>query len=691
MTPGLFFVLRHLKISVKLPLAMAFFGAFSLLAAEYIALSNAKTIVLDAGRERLATTARASASDVARDLAIMQDDLLLFSQNPTVVNATRAFVTGWRLQGGGPENTIRRRYLGSLQRNVGTAEIVGALADKSTYGFAHRNFNGFLLSHRQSKDYADLYIVSPDGWVVYSAAKRDSFGLNVGAFSLAATGIGRAFGQALRVVAEAQSAEVGRSPPAGPVTEGLVTAFSEYPPGSGTQSAFFAAPVQTAHGTLEGVVIFRLGDDRLDGEIARSKYLGGAGTLQVLGPDEPPQRERQSPGAAATASSPLALQALATRAAQVVGLARSSAPETIAAIAPVPFPGLDLRVLAEQPASEVLRTVDSLRARLVRDGAFALLAITLGGVIIGRSVSKPLGRVGSAMFKVGNGGYFEAIPDRQRGDEIGAIARELDEFRAKMLEAEGVARENAFKRAAFEAASSPMMLVDAGLTILYVNAALEALMRAHEIRLGRTVSKFHPDALTGRNLASLYPGAGRLRDAVVRGENHETVLRVGEAHLTLNMAVVNDAANSIAGFVVEWSDRTESHRMRSLMDVIGGQFPIARFSSDGRLIEANALFSEWLDSESAASVARRWDEIFKPGSANPFSASWASMTQGEGTQATFWLLPPGFKKHGREALFCRVGEGPLRAESYVLVLARADGGTLAARTERPDTAKRETA
>ncbi len=419
-------------------------------------------------------------------------------------------------------------------------------------------------------------------------------------------------------------------------------------------------------------MIFRIGDDRLDAPIAGSHSLGAEGMVTVLGPNEAASGTLREAGPADGTAPPA--PGAGPPAAQSPALVGETDAQFVTATVPVPFPGLDLRVVAKQPREEIMRTVESLRAELMREGGTALLIVAILGALMARSITKPLARVGAAMKMVGEEGFPDAIPDRQRGDEIGAIARQLDAFRAKLLQAEGLTRENAFKRAAFEAASSPMMLVDAGMTILYVNAELEALMRTHHIALGRSVSKFHPNALAGRSLFSLFPGSGRLRDAVMRGDGREAVMRVGQVHLKLNMALITDAKNELLGFVVEWSDMTESFWTRSLMDVIGAQFPIAGFSSDGRLIHSNALFSDWTHGVARNSVARRWDAIFKPGTLNPSSASWAAMTDGDPAQTTAWLLPPGGAEQGREALLSRVAGGSSGASRYVLVLSRSADG-----------------
>ena len=211
---------------------------------------------------------------------------------------------------------------------------------------------------------------------------------------------------------------------------------------------------------------------------------------------------------------------------------------------------------AWQPMSEVLAPAVAARRDMLSDGAIALAIISILGLIVARSMSVPLARVGEAMIRVSEGDYEHEIRDRKRRDEIGSIARRLDLFRASLVEAEGHARENAFKGAAFEASSSAMMLLDEHLTIIHVNARLEALIRAHAIAIQRLMPDFRPDGLPGRSAERLFPGAERARAALRTQPRATEELRLGQAYIRLDMGRVRDEADRTIGYVVEWTDVT---------------------------------------------------------------------------------------------------------------------------------------
>ena len=83
----------------------------------------------------------------------------------------------------------------------------------------------------------------------------------------------------------------------------------------------------------------------------------------------------------------------------------------------------------------------------------------------------------TAMTDVADGMYETVIPYTTRKDEIGKIARRLDTFRMKLSVAARAQRESAFKSAAFEGSSAPMMMVDEDLRIIFLNPRCQLLLQ----------------------------------------------------------------------------------------------------------------------------------------------------------------------------------------------------------------------
>lgn len=154
--------------------------------------------------------------------------------------------------------TIRERYLG-----MSKLEDAG---DGSAYSRAHRNLFPFLANYLELHGYYDIFLVSPDGSVLFTVVKEDDFGTNLVDGPYAGTNIARAFNSVLHT----HQASV-------------ITDFSYYEP-SGEPAAFISAPVIDA-GSLVGVLIFQVPIDVLNEILNDNAGLGQTGETYVVGPD----------------------------------------------------------------------------------------------------------------------------------------------------------------------------------------------------------------------------------------------------------------------------------------------------------------------------------------------------------------------------------------------------------------------
>ena len=136
-------------------------------------------------------------------------------------------------------------------------------------------------------------------------------------------------------------------------------------------------------------------------------------------------------------------------------------------------------------------------------GAMVLMALFLWA-----SMSRPLSALRDAMQQVAGRQYDITIPHAGRRDEVGQMATQLEAFRSALSRAEGAERENAFKSAAYEGSSAPMMMVDEMLTVKYVNPSCQALFD----KLGTNLTGTWNDVRDGE-----FVGASLMQQADVAG------------------------------------------------------------------------------------------------------------------------------------------------------------------------------
>lgn len=623
---------------------MALTTVVALYLAELITTTNARATILTAGQDRLMAVASGRAAEVHGVLAAVRADVRAKANNPVILEATRGFVSGWERMGSLAAPTLRASYMhgaSAVPDHVPKAGDQGS-AYRQVHGYYHR----FFANHADARDYANLYIVSPAGRVVYSVRKKASFGADLHNGLFEETGLAMAFARAVNARDNAD----------------ISTDFEPYEIETGQLSAFFGVSILGESGRVEGVLIIRLPASALAVIVDRPDGLGQTGQVAILGVDMVTRTGPEIAFAAQPTGAQPGHDVVRDGGLAVLG-ADGPVPQ-VAAFAPFVFQGMQFAVVAWQERREIFASAQLLRQETLRDGVPALALVCVIGIMLARSISGPLEAVGSAMGSVAAQRYDFDIPCRNRRDEIGTIARRLDLFRASLVAADATERENAFKSAAFEAASAALMLTDRDMTIIYVNRRLVELMTAHRIALERNVSDFRPSALPGRDLAALFPGAARLQEAA-ETDDATAEIRLGQSHLELSMAPVRaHKSTKILGYVVEWKDVTERWVSDAVIGALNATLPLASFSNDGRLIEANPPFLRWVLRQDHALLGEHWNTIFhndSPGGAG----SWSVLSADTVQHQRFQICPRNTDP--LSAILSRVKNDRGRVQRYVLV------------------------
>jgi methyl-accepting chemotaxis protein len=456
------------------------------------------------------------------------------------------------------------------------------------YAHVHRRYHSFFAAHARVQGYTDVYLISPDGTVVYSMRKDAPFTRDLRLEENADLSLAEVF----RAAVQGEDSRV--------VTSG---GFVPDAPDGDAIGGYFAMPVRSSFGTVEAILAVRIDAEIFRQILARRSGLGTSGSAYLAAQGG----GRVFSGEAAP------------------GMMGRVGEHQIGARAPLGFREWSYDIIARQDRDEVLSPARALREAMFWDGLSALALVSVIGLALARSMSVPLAQVREAMSRVAHRDFDGDIPGRTRRDEIGDIARQLDSFRASLVEAEAVEREMAFKGAAFEATSSALMLVDAHLIVLYANEPMVVLLNRHKLAFQRLVRDFRPEQLAGRSLADFFPAAGRIRSEIAGTAHVSKEIMVGQCYLQVDMGSVPGPEGYPVGFVLEWSDVTDDRVLRAIVDAIETRVPVAGLSADGRVVHMNDLFAGWAGGEMSAIKGLPWDQVVRiqqgsPCSTPPWSA-----------------------------------------------------------------------
>ena len=235
------------------------------------------------------------------------------------------------------------------------------------------------------------------------------------------------------------------------------------------------------------------------------------------------------------------------------------------------------------------------------------------GFAVRQWISKPLKNLEIAVSEVGVGNYDVNIPAIGRGDEIGQIARELENFRFKLKEGAQTAFDSAYKGSAFEGSSAPMMVINNGFEVIYCNPACYSLLRRLEPDLIADWDGFNLNSVVGANVRSMTTIRDVVQDIEKRSEEAfpvSVLVPVGNRRIQIKFNAATDNEGKMNGAVIEWSERTAAQHNQTLIAGIDTAMLRAEISSNGVLSSANENFLTMLGLDNGACGRVRFNDLF---------------------------------------------------------------------------------
>jgi len=266
------------------------------------------------------------------------------------------------------------------------------------------------------------------------------------------------------------------------------------------------------------------------------------------------------------------------------------------------------------------------RTSFILATGLAFLMLLVAGFMIRRLVAKPLLSVANAMKKVEQGAYDTEIPRYRRGNEIGVVARALEQFRDQLSASENTRKDAAMKSAALDAGSAAIMISDADFKIVYASRAVKDILKQHEQIIRKHLPTFDADNIIGQSIV-VFSALADIRQGVLAslGEQTQTAtMEMDEISLDLNVSKIDGPDGVRTGYVVEWADVTLTRQNAAVLDSLNKNQARAEFDKDGHLIEANELFLTLAAVDSVAQAGSFADTVFdgqKP--ANPMAAAFS--------------------------------------------------------------------
>jgi len=342
--------------------------------AGFVVERYARTRVVDAAFDRMRLFHDLRKAAVEDFMRSMSSDIRAMSRNGRIIGAVKSFDASWNGIGAGAPQSLRRLYIDENPYALGERALLKDAGDGSRYSKVHAEFHEWARRFLGHFGYYNMFLIDPDGNIVYSTAKEEDFATNLNSGPYSDSPLGRVFQLAVK-----------RGPDRVSVSD-----FELYKPSQDAPATFIAIAIYSKDRELQGVLAIELLAGPINELLHFTAGMGETGETYLVGNDSLMRSQsrfiRQSTLLSQRVDTPSVKSALAGfSGAHVIDDYRGV--PVLSVYSPVDFGGQPWVLLAEIDRAEILNQMNFwpiLISGLIAGLLAALAAVTVYRIYIWR-------------------------------------------------------------------------------------------------------------------------------------------------------------------------------------------------------------------------------------------------------------------------------------------------------------------
>jgi len=627
--------ITQMQLRFKLPLVISL---FALMAGGVVAYSALNTMAHDAETAAASSLdSRLSAKSEALNvfMAGFVGDLHSLADNPYIIEATREFTGAWTILGTGQKDYLHAAYITKNANATGKKHLLDAANDDSLYSKTHAKYHPYMREFVLEHGYYDMFLVDAAGNVIYTMYKEPDFATNLNDGEWKDSGLAKVFKGAM---AQKDAEQVSYAD------------FTPYAPSNNVPAGFIGRPIEDDAGHRLGVLIYQLPIDKLSALFDDEKQMGATGKIYLVGEDYLLRNNvrfaKEPTILTLKLETEQAKQALAGVSGISMDTHNAEGTHVITAYRPHSFTGTKYALIFEINYDEVMAQVYKARQHFLLLTAIAVGVLSVLGILLARSITRPIGRITTLMHAITDGDNVE-VPYTENRDEIGDMARTVETVRKNVMEATRL-------RLALHNASANMMIVDEQLNIVYINPAVTGFLQTAEKDIQKDLPQFKVEGLVGKNIDIFHKNPAHQRGMLGKlSATFKTSIVVGGRNFNLIANPIFGKNGERLGSMVEWIDGMAE----GILSAVNQSQAMIEFEIDGTVVKANDNFLKALG-YSFDEIKGKHHRIFCSADyvASPdYKKFWEALGRGENQQSDFMRI----RKDGSE-MWINANYAPIR-------------------------------
>lgn len=195
------------------------------------------------------------------------NDLRITANSRFAQHALIDFSDAYNEMGESAEDELKRLYIDENPNPVGRKHLLISANDGTDFSHLHREYHAWTSNIAKVRDYYDIFLVDPDGNIVYTVFKEDDFATNLLTGKYKDSELGQVFAD---VIANPLSNEI------------YARDFVRYEPSHGKPAAFLGTAVNY-EGDFVGAIIVQLKPEPFNRIMRHTRSLGDSGETYIVG------------------------------------------------------------------------------------------------------------------------------------------------------------------------------------------------------------------------------------------------------------------------------------------------------------------------------------------------------------------------------------------------------------------------
>ncbi len=422
--------LNDIKISRKLPIFTVLLLIVSGIILSTTILMKVETGFEQSAKAKMSALVASRKSELSNYLNMIVSDLRLQSQAPTVLDGFLKLRAGWRGLGFDRQTKLTEAYITNNPNPVGEKSKLDS-AGGTNYDGYHEQFHPYFRELMQEREYWDIFLIDRDGNVIYSVAKEADYATNLLDGDHAGTNLAHLFQR------------IAEDPKPGVA---LFEDFKPYAPSAGAAASFIGMPILNGRGQFQGALVYQMPLGKIDSIMQAVEGMGKSGETFLVGKDMMMRSDSRFAKEETILKNKIETEEIKRALAGKTG--SKIAPDhrgvsVVSAFMPLDFLSTRWAVVATMNADEAMATASN-----VRNMVWLIVGlVTVVGAGVGfwfaRSITTPVSGIVDEMNRLATGETSFDVTGKDRGDEIGDIARALQVFKENKLRADSLQAEQA--------------------------------------------------------------------------------------------------------------------------------------------------------------------------------------------------------------------------------------------------------